>query len=41
MADLHLHGDTWIYVGNGYGFWVPPHRAGVPAEVGLITLRTT
>ncbi len=39
VADLHLHGDTWIYVCNGYGFWGPPHRAGVPAEIGLITLR--
>ena len=38
VSGLHLHRDTWIFVSNGYGFWGPPHRAGIPAEVALVSL---
>ena len=30
--------DTWIYVNRGTGYWGPPNRAGVPAEITLIRL---
>ncbi len=36
---LNRHGDMWIYVNRGTGYWGPPLRAGVPAEITLITLR--
>jgi hypothetical protein len=39
LAGLHRHGDTWIYVNRGAGYWGPPLRLGVPAEVTELTLR--
>lgn len=30
--------DTWIYVNRGTGWWGPPLRAGVPAEITLLRL---
>jgi len=36
---LNRHGGMWIYVNRGTGYWGPPLRAGVPAEITLITLR--
>jgi predicted MPP superfamily phosphohydrolase len=36
---LNRHAGMWIYVNRGTGFWGPPLRAGVPAEITLITLR--
>ncbi|MBO6940633.1 MAG: metallophosphoesterase [Deltaproteobacteria bacterium] len=30
--------DTWIYVNRGTGWWGPPSRAGVPAEITLLRL---
>ena len=30
--------DTWIYVNRGTGWWGPPIRAGVPAEITLLRL---
>ena len=40
LAGLHRHGGTWIYVSRGAGYWGPPLRLGVPAEVTLLTLRS-
>jgi predicted MPP superfamily phosphohydrolase len=39
-AGLHRHGDTWIYVNRGAGYWGPPLRLGIPSEVTLLRLRT-
>jgi predicted MPP superfamily phosphohydrolase len=36
---LNRYAGMWIYVNRGTGFWGPPLRAGVPAEITLITLR--
>lgn len=39
VQGLHKHkGRTWIYVHPGTGYWGPPMRVGVPAEIALITL---
>lgn len=39
VRGLHLHeGRTWIYVHPGTGFWGPPMRLGVPAEVAVLKL---
>ncbi len=37
-AGLYKHGETWIYVSRGTGYWGPPFRIGVPSEITLITL---
>lgn len=39
VSGLHQHGNTWIYVSNGTGYWGPPIRLGAPAEVTLIKLK--
>jgi predicted MPP superfamily phosphohydrolase len=36
---LYRHGALAIYVSRGTGYWGPPLRFGVPAEITLITLR--
>ena len=36
---LNRHGALWVYVNQGTGYWGPPLRAGVPAEVTLLILR--
>ena len=36
---LNRHGDMWIYVNRGTGYWGPPLRAGVPSEITLLVLR--
>jgi predicted MPP superfamily phosphohydrolase len=38
VAGLERHGGTWIYVSRGTGYWGPPMRVGIPAEVTLIEL---
>jgi len=36
---LHKHGRLWLYVNSGTGYWGPPHRFAVPAEITLLVLR--
>jgi predicted MPP superfamily phosphohydrolase len=36
---LNRHGDMWVYVNRGTGFWGPPLRTTVPSEITLLTLR--
>ncbi len=38
VSGWHRHGSTQIYVSNGTGFWGPPMRLGIPAELTHITL---
>lgn len=40
VAGLHRHGETWIYVSRGTGYWGPPMRSGAPQEITLLRLRT-
>jgi predicted MPP superfamily phosphohydrolase len=35
---LSREGKLWVYVNPGTGYWGPPHRLGVPAEIALLTL---
>lgn len=38
-VGLHAHTDrTWIYVHPGTGWWGPPMRVAMPAEIALVTL---
>ena len=39
VAGLHRLGDMAIYVSTGTGYWGPPMRLGVPAEITDITLK--
>jgi hypothetical protein len=39
VAGLHRVGDTAVYVSAGTGYWGPPMRVGIPAEITDITLR--
>ncbi|MEZ0260758.1 MAG: metallophosphoesterase [Alphaproteobacteria bacterium] len=36
---LNLHDSMYVYVSNGTGYWGPPLRTFVPAEITLHTLR--
>lgn len=36
---LHKHHETWVHVNPGTGYWGPPNRLGVPAEITLLTLK--
>jgi uncharacterized protein len=36
---LRRHGRLWIYVSRGAGYWGPPLRFAVPAEITLVVLR--
>ena len=38
-VGLHRHQGMWIYTNRGTGYWGPPNRAGVPAEITHLTLR--
>jgi predicted MPP superfamily phosphohydrolase len=39
VLGLHQHTErTWIYVHPGTGWWGPPMRVNVPAEIALLTL---
>jgi len=35
---LNRHGRMWLYVNPGTGYWGPPNRFSVPAEITLLTL---
>ena len=45
LVDLGLgrglgrFGDTFVYASNGTGYWGPPMRLGVPAEITQVILR--
>jgi predicted MPP superfamily phosphohydrolase len=39
VAGLHRQGQTQIYVSCGTGYWGPPMRLGVPAEIAQLVLR--
>lgn len=39
-SGLYRHKGTWIYCSRGSGFWGPPMRLGVPAEITEITFCT-
>ncbi|MFN0156548.1 MAG: metallophosphoesterase [Bacteroidota bacterium] len=38
IKGLHKHGNTWVYVNRGTGYWGPPLRLGIPPEITLIKL---
>ncbi len=38
IQGLHQYGSCQVYVNRGTGYWGPPLRLGVPAEVTLLTL---
>ena len=38
VEGLAKHDHTWIYVNRGTGWWGPPLRAAVPAEITLLEL---
>src|SRR5574341_475088 len=38
IKGLHRHGNMWIYVSRGTGYWGPPLRIGIPPEITLVTL---
>ena len=39
LSGLHNHSGTQIYVNSGTGYWGPPLRLGVPAEITLFKLK--
>lgn len=39
LSGHHNHDGTQIYVNSGTGYWGPPLRIGVPAEITLIRLK--
>jgi hypothetical protein len=39
VAGLHKVGETWLYVSRGTGYWGPPSRLFVGAEITVVTLR--
>ncbi len=41
VAGLERIGSTLVYVSRGTGYWGPPMRLGAPAEIALITLRSS
>jgi predicted MPP superfamily phosphohydrolase len=38
VAGLHRHEDALVYVSRGTGYWGPPMRVGIPAEITHVTL---
>jgi len=38
VAGLYRFGETWLYVSRGTGYWGPPMRVGVPAEIAVVEL---
>jgi predicted MPP superfamily phosphohydrolase len=40
VAGLHAHEGALVYVSRGTGYWGPPMRVGIPAEITHFTLRS-
>ncbi|MBI4536149.1 MAG: metallophosphoesterase [Ignavibacteriae bacterium] len=40
IKGLHKHGNMWVYVSRGTGYWGPPLRIGIPPEITVIVLRS-
>ncbi|MEX2116655.1 MAG: metallophosphoesterase [Bacteroidota bacterium] len=38
ISGLHKHGDTWVYVSRGTGYWGPPVRLASRSELTVLTL---
>jgi predicted MPP superfamily phosphohydrolase len=38
LEGLHRHGETWIYVSPGTGYWGPPMRVGTTSEITRVVL---
>ncbi|MFA6471187.1 MAG: metallophosphoesterase [Candidatus Latescibacterota bacterium] len=38
ISGLHLHGNTFIHVSRGTGYWGPPLRIGAPSEITVFSL---
>jgi predicted MPP superfamily phosphohydrolase len=38
VKGLEKFGNVWLYVNSGTGYWGPPMRLGVPAEITRVTL---
>jgi len=38
LSGLRRHGATWLFVGEGTGYWGPPLRVGTRCEIAAITL---
>jgi len=38
---LNRHGSMWVYVNAGTGYWGPPNRFAIPAEITLLTLSSS
>lgn len=38
ISGLHKHGDTWIYVSKGTGYWGPPIRLAARSELTVLIL---
>lgn len=38
VRGLHDHMGSWVYVSRGVGYWGPPLRTGIPAEITVIRL---
>ncbi|MGZ3452344.1 MAG: metallophosphoesterase [Polyangiales bacterium] len=41
VAGLHEHEGAFVYVSRGTGYWGPPMRVGIPAEITHITLQAS
>lgn len=39
VKGLNRHGEMWVYVSRGTGYWGPPNRLGLPAEISLLELQ--
>ena len=37
-AGLHRHGELWVYISRGTGYWGPPKRLGAPSEITRLRL---
>ena len=41
IKGLYRYRKTWLYVNRGAGYWGPPLRLGVPAEITVISLNAS